>query len=476
MKKPKKIRNIKFPANDGSWNQVNLFLNKHRLFELSTIAPVEFCIKLDDCVPYEWSYWNKLTNYDCLIIHKGMLECFKNNYLNHISQFYDFVFGNDVFNVFILKSLNNIKLSGDNNHRLNHFELKAPFEKQRDESVVINKILLVTANNNGNIGDDAITHASFDMLQAIFPNAQILVDKAPAVKQTISNVDLVVLGGGGIFYDNCFYNAQNYCQYFLYAHEAGVKSCAIAIGALGRRTILGNELFKQALDLTEFIVVRDQQSQLALTTMVSTTTPVILKQDVAFTLQSDGNTIIPRKTNKPLLLFSLLDAKGKPNMLVYQNAQFDCMQFLVEHFEVKLLLQSTDDLAFYTELSNKFNLEIIKIAFRSVKQIVNIYQQCDLVVTGRLHGYIFASLAQVPTISVVVKRDNSKLYRLIIDSIPSGQIGLIDKSVYTINKIKDKIAIFNKYPKSLIVDYLEVKDCQKQSNQTSDVIRKYLLN
>lgn len=478
MTKQKKIRSMKFPHSDRNWEEVNLFVKNHGFYNLQTIAPVEFCVELENCVPYEWSYWQDLSQFECIILHKGMVECFKNDFLNHLTEKYDYIFGNNVFKVFVLTELNNNNLIGDNNHLLDIKPInnKTYPNDQKQNIQNIHNILLVTANNNGNIGDDAITYAAFDMLHDIFPEATIIIDKAPASKQLISTVDLVVLGGGGIFYDNCFYNAQNYCQYFLYAHELGIKSCAIGIGALGINSTLGIELFKNSTDLAEFIVVRDKNSFRSLTFLVNTTTPVFIKNDVAFTLKSEGNIAINTCTNKPILLFSLSDAANEPNLVNYHQSQFDCMKFLVKHFEVKLLVQSTDDKNMYQLLSQKFDLSIVEVPYKHIKGIIDLYQQGSLVITSRLHGFIFASIAKTPVLTITSNKENSKLNRLINDSIPSLKPGFIFKKNYNFDLLNEKINLFFDNPNQFVANNTEVKACQKLANETSDVIRHYLLS
>lgn len=471
-----------FPDQDHNWVEVQDLVESNGWESISIIAVVEFCTKFSACVPYEWSYWKELDDFDCVILHKGMLDRLKDGFLDSIDENHDYIFGNAVFNVYIKRELNVNNLKGHAVHfsirsiihglkkvlRLNK-QFKAKSDKQN--------ILLVTANHSGNIGDDAITLASKDILESIYPDANIVIDKGPASKELIGKVDLVVLGGGGIFYDNCFYNAQNYCQYFLYANELGVKSCAIGIGAQGIKTRYGIELFRRALNCSEFIAVRDKHSYDSLKDTVEVDVPVIVNQDVVYTLKSKGNRTIKRSTQKPLLLFSLLDASRMPtarNTIRYQESQEECMALLVEQFEVKLLVQSRDDLNLYNQLSKRFNLDTISVDFDDVYQIINIYKQADLVITSRLHGFIFAAQAQVPLITVASKNIGSKLGSMVFDSVPSSALGYIVLKEYDLDKLKDKLTIYNEDSKRLVPDYKEVKRCQELASELKTIILEHI--
>jgi len=462
---------MKFPHTDKMWKEVLDFLEFHNYLEFTTLAPVEFCAQLLKSTPYEWSYWKGINEFDCLILHKGMLDRLKDNYLKDFKTDFDYIYGNAVFVVLIKKNLNSVRLTGVPNHF--NLNVNSSIEKKVVTKKNVMNILLVTANNNGNIGDDAITYAAFDMILEIYPKAHIIIDKAPASKSIISQVDMLIIGGGGIFYDNDFYNAQNYCQYFLYAHEAGVKSCAIGIGALGRRTTLGNELFKKALNLTEFIVVRDKESKKSLVETIRTTSAVIIKQDIAFTLKPKGNYLLKRSTNKPVLLFSLTDASNKKNFENYHHAQKQCMQMLVKHFEVKLLVQSQDDLSFYKDLQNIFKLDIIVLKFKDIKKIISLYQQSDLVITARLHSLIFSALAHVPIITISTERNASKLDILINDSLPSARQGHINMHNYSIEALNAKVIDYFVDKSKYIVSSDEVKNCCSIAQSTKDQLSNF---
>ena len=476
---------MRFPHDDSNWTEVIDIIKENNLVNIKTIAPVEFCNELDDCYPYEWSYWHDLQDYECIILHKGMYDRLKNDFLDKLEENYDYIFGNAVFNVYIVSSLNENSLKG---HEV-HFSLRTIIQslkkilhigKQFKAKASQKNILLVTANHCGNIGDDAITLASFDILQSVYPDANIVIDKGPASKELIAKVDLVVLGGGGIFYDDCFYNSQNYCQYLLYAQEYGIKSCAIGIGAQGILSEFGIELYNQALNRSEFIMVRDKISEDILINRVMLNKPVILNRDVVFSMKTSIDDFIEiKKESKPIVLFSLLDVSKTSETIVrnkYRNNQEECLKFLNEKFDLKCFVQSADDLPFYQTIKKKYNCEIISLDYAQTRSVISIYQQADLIITSRLHGFIFAALAQVPVIPVTFESPRTKLGGVINNYLPSAKFSLLPLNEYSLYNLKEKIDIFMQNPKQLIVDCSELQENKRITSKIKHEIKQKIGN
>lgn len=479
------IKNMSFPNHDINWQEIIGLLEDNSWQNINTIAPVEFCNKLGNCFPYEWSYWNNLEGFQCIIIHKGMYDRLRNNFLDKLEDTYDYIFGNTVFNIYISSELNKNNLQGHEVHfSLNTIiqALKKLLKLGKQFKTKLNKknILLVTANCSGNIGDDAITLASHGILQSVYPNANIVIDKGPASKELISKVDLLVLGGGGIFYDGCFYNAQNYCQYLLYASEYGVRACGIGIGAQGILSKYGIELFKESINRAEFIIVRDMVSAEILQKRVKTNSEIIINQDVVFSFSFNpikSSTI----NNERILLCSLIDAdettvsKDARNYTQkYNNNQMECMEFLSKTFKVKCVVQSNDDIKLYKKFEENFNIEIIKINLNDIKDILNIYAKAELIITSRLHGYIFSVLANKPVISVTADNPNLKLAGLIKNHITSTEAGLLSQNEYCLTNIKQMISKFNSSPVSFKPSISEVGLCKESANMIPKIIKRHL--
>ena len=468
-----KIRNMSFPDHDGNWIEVLDMLKENNWHDCTTISPVEFCNKLRNSVPYEWSYWQELSAFECLILHKGMYDRLRNDFLDGVESAFEYVFGNAVFNVYVSKENNISNIKG---HKV-HFSLNDMIQgikkllkigKQYKARPKEKNILLVTANHSGNIGDDAITLASLDILQEAYPDATVIIDKGPASKELISRVELVVLGGGGIFYDHCFYNVQNYCQYLLYAHEFGIDSAAIGIGAQGITTECGSELYRRSLDTVKFISVRDPCSYKKLKHEVVPKTNLYTHQDVVFGLKNSKSNLLIKKESKPVLLFSLLDASIMPtsnSTKLYQKSQTECVEFLTRYFDVILFVQSKDDLNMYKKLKDLYQLNILELEYSKTREVVDVYSQADLVLTSRLHGFIFSCLAQTPVITVASSHEGSKLGSMVFDSVPSAKSGFIVLKEYCLDLLKQKVDLYLRDPDALVPDVNEV-------NKNKNIVNK----
>ncbi|MEZ5472854.1 MAG: polysaccharide pyruvyl transferase family protein [Marinicella sp.] len=479
-----KIKNMSFPNQDVNWIKTLDYLKEHRLVNLKTLAPVEFSAVIDTAYPYEWSYWNEITEFDLLIVHKGLHDRIDDRYLKCINEDHEYIYGNAVFMVYLRKNLNVSNLKGHDSHFslsaiLNSLKNLIHSFKQYKVNSSKKNILLVTANHCGNVGDDAITMASKDLLESIYPDANIVVDKGPCSKKLLAKVDLVVLGGGGIFYDSCFYNAQNYCQYLLYAKSYGIRCVAIGVGAQGIMTQFGKELFKQALNCCEFIAVRDQVSFEILKNRVATKTEVVLNRDVVFSFVGEESDIEIKKSDKPLLLFSLLDASHMRSEIVkegYRSSQYECLELLNEKFNLKCFTQSEDDLPFYEKIREDFGVDIIRVDYEHARTAVSLYKQADLVMTSRLHGFIFAALAQVPVLSVSFDSPRTKLGGLIRNYLPSALKGILPLNDYSLETLNEKLKIFEANRDDLIVDKTELNDCKNLVLDLKNIFKEKIAN
>lgn len=494
---------VEFPA-DSHWQAVLCFLENNQFGELKALCPVEFCVKLQHSFPYEWSYWKKTEDFELIILHKGKYkQQIIDGFLQNLDKSHEYIFGNSVFLVYIRHDIDKKEQLGDPNHNylitISHF-IGSKFLKFKKrvasmghglfigavgdkishsgKQTQIKNILLVTANNCGNVGDDAITFAAKFLLQKAFPKSQIMIDQLPCHKKKLIGYDLVVLGGGGILYDHNFYNVQNYCQYILYAHSLGIKSAVIGVGAQDIYTERGIELYKRALDLCEFVAVRDKLSYQILKERVKIKSPLYLNRDVVFAAEELPNKEATKKGNsKPILLYSLLDPAAipfRPGESAYRLHHDNCFRYLAEHFDLRLLVQSKDDLVFYQELKKQYPCQIIRVPYEESNQVVNLYRQADLIMTSRLHGYIFAALAQVPVICVTFDNPGTKLAGIISDFLQSSSKCIIPISDYSFGQLVDMLKKYHDASNVLVVNKEEVLKSQTEALKLIEIFKDKL--
>ena len=473
-----KIINMKFPADDIYWSEVRQFVQEKQNSEQNVLATTEFCVEMDNCYPYEWIYWREPHEFAWVILHKGMFERLTEDALEFFRENYVLVFENPVFIIYSQEHYSIQKSSAFNPRNILHkgiFLLKSFVKRFLKKSVDKSKknILLVTANNSGNLGDDVITLAAQDLLQRQYPNAHIIIDKSPAEKSVVKNVDLVVLGGGGIFYDTCFFNTTNYCQYLLYASEFDIPCCAIGVGVARMQSAYGLEIYAQAINKAEFIFVRDQYSRDMLIDQIQVNTHAEVKVDTAFALEAEPTSIEINKTGKPTAFVSLVDTGGMLNPKVtqeYQSAMGETIEILMEHFKVVFIVQSRDDSEIHLKYSQKYNLEVIEIPFSDARSAISVYEQADVVITGRLHGFILSQIARVPCIPVSSKIN--KMALLIKDFMPSMFDKIVNIKDYDVSDLKEKIGLFFDNPNDFLTTDEEINECKKRAAEMESDLRK----
>ncbi len=472
-----RLPQINFPANDPLWAEVlELFKRPDQPLQ-RILAPHEFCTQLHQAEPLPWSYWNPVASYDAVILHKGRLEQLGADFLVDL-QAYDYVYGNAVFLVYFRPSLNPDRHSGKQAHfsisesiaRLKK-NIKTALKPKPDSSRPT--FLVVTANHCGNLGDDIITQAAANILKDRFPDAQIIIDFPPVSKKQLKGVDALFLGGGGLLYDNCFENAINYASYFLAAKELGIPAFTLGTGTQGINTQLGRELFKQALDHASLVMVRDNKCRQVLAEEVKCSAPITVKADTAFAMPLNGQARYTKKTNKPLLLYSLLDlARFSPAKIArqYQKIAEDCLPALMKNFEVVIVTQSRDDLPFYRKLQKKYNVPVLEPTYKEALDMLGLYKQADLVVTSRFHALIQSFLTACPVISV--NSNGSKAQRLISNHLPSASDSYLWIREFSVASLLDKIDQYKKGQITLTPDPAEVQASRHAALSMMDEVEK----
>lgn len=475
------INNMSFPSDDVYWADVWRIIEGYTA-SYKILAPCEYCALTTSAEPYPFSFWRSLDEYGFLVLHKGMKELLSERLLANVFNDWDCIYANAVFLVYCSPE---VKCEVDSVSINLHFsildfvrKLKSKIQSSTDsfKKGAGSKYLLVSANGYGNLGDDAITIASRDLLLSCDPSAEVIIDSPPLNRDLIGSADYLVLAGGGIFYDSCFYNAQNYCNYILIADELGVKSFCLGIGTQGIKSVLGFELYKNALDKCEFISVRDSRDYEVLVKEIGVSTVVNLSQDVVFSIDKKRQYHIANRCDaKPLLLYSLLDSSkllAANVMQGYQDAALECIGYLVESFDVKLVVQSRDDLGAYDKILKKFNLDVISFDINDVYQVQSLYEEADIVLTSRFHGFIFSLKAGASIISVGSR--GGKIHRLISHNIPSARSGFIPLRNFSMAALKEKVSLYFECKDYLKADTKEVSESIDSSKSVVELLKKHI--
>lgn len=476
---------------DKYWEEVVDFVSASG-FDIESgfiVAPKEFLSKFPNAVPYGYTFSIAPSEAPVVCLHKGLVDHLSISFVEKMLDSHCYAFGNSVFCVFTLSGDN--RFHGEEcygydfrgwvderrkNIRRYHHKSCWSNNELKDKRLIHN-ILIITANNFGNVGDDAITHAAEKMISTVFPKANISIAAPEVDRALIESVDLVVLGGGGIYYDARIENAINYTNYMFFANEAGVPYLGIGIGTQGIKTKIGSTLFRAALNGSIVTVVRDSKDKDVLES-IGVSTPVKVTQDIVFSLLGSKkveNRSFEDAVNK--VGIALLDSRhllASRHMRSYQSAISDCVKYLSEEgYRIVYICQSLDDLGLYRQLKAKFGGEIRKLGYDDARVGFNFYSDIDLCVTSRFHGLIFSVLSGTPVLSVGT--NGSKTDRLISNAIPSLSGCHISLKDFSLESFKSIFSVWKKDPTDLVAHKDEVDICVSDAMSTVEYIDSFFL-
>jgi hypothetical protein len=411
-------------------------------------------------------------------VHKGQIDHFCTKFIYEILQTHKYVFGNEVFNIF--SNIEKIFICEYKNHLYNYKN----WLDERYKSTLINKekktknnfenIIIINANRMGNVGDDALAHATRDILLNSFVNSKVEILKQPIPRKFIEKADLVVFGGGGIYYDRDLNNAINYTNYMNMAHDAGVPHFGIGIGTQGIKSQIGSTIFRNALNTSLFTIVRDKFDKQILE-QIDVKTPLLVTNDLTFTLCCDeGKKLISKKKKLKKIGIVLLDSRKLMSQKIYEkyhNVTKKLILFLSKKkYQIIYICQSLDDYDLYKNLKINYGGEIRKISYEDSKKVFKYYDDLDLCITSRFHGLIFSAIRGIPVISIGSK--NSKIGRLINNSLPSLSFSYFNIKNFSLKNVKILIKNYLDIKDKLIVKKIELLACKKLSKSTKDLIHR----
>jgi polysaccharide pyruvyl transferase CsaB len=287
-------------------------------------------------------------------------------------------------------------------------------------------------------------------------NARALTRKE--ITPAIRDLDLLVLGGGGILFDG---EVDDYLREVLIAHEAGVPVLvyAISAGPLKRRE--SRLAVRDALNAasTTVITVRDRLG-LRLLEDVGVTHEIQLTADPAFMLEpeplaaealkADGVTL-----DRHTVGFSVREpgpAAPDINPEQYYGLLANAADFVIERFDAEVVfvpmekhdVQHSHAVLAHMRFSEK--AEVLRRRYSS-RQILDLMGRFDFVVGMRLHFLIFAALRGTPFAPLPYASKVSGLLEDLgmdtpaLESIGIGQlIGRIDRKWDTRDALRASIS------------------------------------
>jgi polysaccharide pyruvyl transferase CsaB len=299
----------------------------------------------------------------------------------------------------------------------------------------------------------ADTLARHAVERAIAPSAFTRREMIPEIR----NLDLFILGGGGILYDR---DAQEYLREVLIAQELGIPVVIYAISAGPLTTQASRRAVQDALNGSPaaLITVRDRQGYRLLED-VGVTQEIHLTADPAFLLEreelaADALRAEGVELDRPLVGFSVREpGPAAPDIRTeeYYALLANAADYIVERYDAEVLfvpMEMTDVQHSHGVVAHMQNAERAEILRRqySPGQILDLMGRFELAVGMRLHFLIFAALRGTPFAALpYASKVTGLLDDLQMGTPPLGSIGIgqliarIDRSWDARAEIRSKI-------------------------------------
>lgn len=276
------------------------------------------------------------------------------------------------------------------------------------------------------------TLAQHEVEHAISARSLTRREIIPAIKE----LDLFVLGGGGILYDR---DAEAYLREVNIAHELGIPVLLYAISAGPLETQASRRAVQEALNASAptVIAVRDRLGYRLLED-VGVTREMHLTADPAFLLEPET---LPVETleaegvefDRHLVGFSVREpGPAAPDIdpEEYYALLANAADFIIERYEANVLfvpMEKTDVQHSHGVVAHMKNAERAEILRRrySPRQILDLMGRFEFAVGMRLHFLIFAALRGTPFASLpYASKVTGLLEDLGMDSPPLSGMGI----------------------------------------------------
>jgi hypothetical protein len=397
----------------------------------SAIAALASLAPETELVPYFATSEPVARPSDIVIVHKGLLGRIDRRYLANVMARHIPVAGNEVYVAFAHPAVaREAAASADVTQILPHLGPVQTFCRNWDSvtgSQERGTAVIVSAQGVGNIGDDAVTLAA----GAIARRAgfrQIITTGPSADQASMERADLVIVGGGGLFYDRNYLgkleaeNVANYTAPLRFAREAGKAATILGIGTQGIHFDLGRQAFARALRDAHVVTARDPQD-VELLQRLAPDRPVHLTADLAFALAaldpSGAPPPLPPLDQRHLALVSIAANMGHFRDPARPIERFvaDVVLHLARDHEVVLAQHSSDDARLYDMIARITGARVQRLTSLGVRGTLALYGSARTVVASRFHGLVFGALAGARIASFSTKE--GKIGRVLRHSFPS---------------------------------------------------------
>lgn len=371
-------------------------------------------------IPYIVADFNLEADY--VVLHKGLLHRLNEELITKILLVYCLDYADEVYATFSklpvpLKQDALVHIGAIESHlSLSKTETSRPTSKTSTRAIV------VSAYGVGNIGDDLVSIGCKNILEnAGIKNIQLV---GPSVdRQTISEADIVAVGGGGLFYDFEPDNVANYLYPLQEAKRQGKASLVLGIGVQGIQALWSQLAYRTHLNSVDLITVRDQQDKEQLE-QIGVTSKIAVTQDLAFLLadelRSYGVKNFAENEIEPVALVSI---ENQPKLFqdVLEESLVELYAVLIKHlqksYKVAIAMHSLDDADFLRRIAVAYSVPIYQLERLGPVGTSLLYSAASLIVTTRFHALILSCIFNKKV--VCLNKVGLKVDRIIENSIPS---------------------------------------------------------
>ena len=328
------------------------------------------------------------------------------------------------------------------------------------------KIALFGSYGEGNLGDEAICSAVIADIKNIYPDAEILLFshdvedsmrrhgknnnlkvrpmiatgfrslikqmKSSMFKESLNELkecNLVIIGGGGLFYDSEVSVGVNPILIWLIRvlifRYLKLKIVLYGLGVGPIKSFISKKLLKILGNMVHSITVRDKYSEDILKSC-KIYTPIVISADPVWgtvwetrTMQDINKTPMLKYDAKNKLGIQLRKVKGmKETEFITLMAEFiDIMidKYLLSVALIPMSSRDPDDRLLLEKIQvkvrNENHVEIVDT--KKVTDVPNVMQECDVLILSRMHSIIMASNLGIPYIALSYSpKTDDLLYRL----------------------------------------------------------------
>jgi polysaccharide pyruvyl transferase CsaB len=345
-----------------------------------------------------------------------------------------------------------------------------------------------------NAGDEAILTCIVNELGRLVPDVEVVVfsrdpehteahhdvEKGISVRDAtrdevvpeVERLDLLLLGGGGILYDD---EAHNYVREVSLAQERGIPTMAYAIGAGPLRSRDDRLVVREALNGMGAVTVRDTETKRLLAEVgvrlpiEVTADPALLLTPLPFTeemLRSEGVAMGQR-----LVGMSVREPGGAaPNLeqSPYHLTLANAADFVVDRFEAHVVFVPMEraDVGHahrvMAEMAEPDRATVLHGRY-GPRQLLGLMDHLELAVGMRLHFLILAAIAHVPLLALPYASKVVGLFEALELDVPSNLQHHAGPLLAALDRLWDSREDLRKVLQE------RVPDLQERARRTSEV-------